>query len=508
MFALDALLLARIQFGFTISFHIIFPALTIGLASYLAVLEGRWLYTKQQVYLDLYQFWLKVFAVAFGMGVVSGIVMAYQFGTNWSEFSRFAGGVTGPLLAYEVLTAFFLEAGFLGVMLFGLTRVGPGLHFLSTVAVAIGTLISTFWILASNSWMHTPQGHAIIDGRVVPVDWLAVIFNPSFPYRLTHMVVAAYLATALMVGAAGAWHLLRGRNDAATRKMLSMAMWMVLLAAPLQAVIGDYHGLNTLKHQPAKIAAMEGHWENKPGEGVPLTLFGIPNMAAERTDYAVKIPRLGSLILTHSLDGQFPGLKEFAPEDRPNSLVVFWTFRTMVGLGMLMITLGLFALWSRWRKRLYTSKIFLRFALAMGPAGLVAILAGWYTTEIGRQPWIVYGLMRTSEAVSPHSAAPVGLTLAIFVVVYFAVFGAGTVYGLRIIGKGPALPGTDDTVEGGPGQPRQPMRPISAAGDVEQADGSLREGHVEGDLTEAITNTILDPQRATSRPDNGPDGSH
>ena len=254
MFGLEALELARIQFAFTISFHIIFPAITIGLASYLAVLEGLWLKTQRPLYRDLYHFWMKIFAVNFGMGVVSGIVMAYQFGTNWSAFSEFAGSVTGPLLTYEVLTAFFLEAGFLGVMLFGWNRVGPGLHFFATVMVALGTLISTFWILASNSWMHTPQGHEIIDGIVVPVDWLAVIFNPSFPYRLTHMAIAAFLATAFMVGASAAWHLLRGRDNPAIRKMLSMAMWMALIVAPIQALVGDFHGLNTLEHQPAKIA--------------------------------------------------------------------------------------------------------------------------------------------------------------------------------------------------------------------------------------------------------------
>ena len=343
MFDFDALLLARIQFGFTISFHIVFPALTIGLASYLAVLEGSWLYTRNAVYRDLYHFWLNVFAVAFGMGVVSGIVMAYQFGTNWSEFSRFAGSVTGPLLAYEVLTAFFLEAGFLGVMLFGWNRVGPGLHFGATVMVAVGTLISTFWILASNSWMHTPQGHEIIDSRVVPVDWLEVIFNPSFPYRFAHMVTAAFLATALVVGAGGAWHLLRGRDNAAVRKMFSMAMWMVLFTAPIQAVIGDFHGLNTLKHQPAKLAAIEGHWESRPGAGVPLILFGVPDMEREETRYALAIPNLGSVILTHSWDGQIPGLKEFPREDRPNSNIVFWTLRIMVGLGVIMILLSVWS---------------------------------------------------------------------------------------------------------------------------------------------------------------------
>ena len=459
----DALLLARIQFAFTISFHIIFPALTIGLASYLAVLEALWLKTRRQEYLDLFQFWMKVFAVAFGMGVVSGLVMAYQFGTNWSAFSRFAGGVTGPLLAYEVLTAFFLEAGFLGVMLFGMQRVGPGLHFFATLMVALGTLISATWILASNSWMQTPQGHEIIDGRVVPVDWLQVIFNPSFPYRLVHMVTAAYLATALLVAAGAAWHLLRGRDNVPVRLMLSMAMWMTLAAAPLQAFVGDLHGLNTAEHQPAKLAAMEGHWENRPGESVPLILFGMPDMEAETTRYAVAIPKLGSIILTHSLDGQFPGLKEFPREDRPNSLIVFWSFRLMVGLGLLMILLAVLGTWLRRGGRVYASRPFLKFTLAMGPAGLVAILAGWITTEVGRQPWIIYGVMRTADGVSAHSAAEVGFTLALFVVVYFVVFGAGTIYMLRIIRKGPEVDESRHPPQGGPGRMRQAMRPLSGA---------------------------------------------
>lgn len=330
MLGLEALDLARIQFAFTISFHIVFPAITIGLASYLAVLEGLWLKTGNTLYRDLYHFWSKIFAVNFGMGVVSGLVMAYQFGTNWSAFSDFAGAVTGPLLTYEVLTAFFLEAGFLGVMLFGWNRVGPGLHFFSTVMVAIGTLISTFWILASNSWMHTPQGYEIIDGRVIPVDWFAVVFNPSFPYRLAHMATAAFLATAFFVGASAAWHLLRGRDNPAIRKMLSMALWMALLVAPVQAFIGDLHGLNTLKYQPAKIAAIEGHWENVGDEPTPLILFGWPDMQREETRFKVEIPALGSLILTHSLDKQVPALKDFPPEDRANSTIVFWTDRKSV----------------------------------------------------------------------------------------------------------------------------------------------------------------------------------
>jgi cytochrome d ubiquinol oxidase subunit I len=280
-------------------------------------------------------------------------------------------------------------------------------------------------------------------------------------------VVAAYLATALLVGASGAWHLLRGRDHPAVRTMFSMAMWMVLAAAPIQAFIGDQHGLNTLHHQPAKIAAMEGHWQNKPGEAVPLLLFGIPDMQAERTKYAIEVPKLGSLILTHSMNGQFPGLKEFAPEDRPNATIVFFTFRAMVGLGLLMIALAFCGLLARLRGRLYESRFVLRYALWMGPAGLAAILFGWATTEIGRQPWVVYGLMRTSEAVSPHGAAPVALTLAIFVVVYFTVFGAGTWYGLKIIAKGPASGEAQAPVPGGPGQPRTPSRPLSAAPEKE-----------------------------------------
>ncbi len=333
MFGLEALDLARIQFAFTVSFHIIFPAITIGLASYLAVLEGLWLKTQEEVYRDLYHFWSKIFAVNFGMGVVSGLVMAYQFGTNWSAFSAFAGSVTGPLLTYEVLTAFFLEAGFLGVMLFGWHRVGPGLHFFATVMVAIGTLISTFWILASNSWMQTPQGHEIVNGVVVPVDWVAIIFNPSFPYRLLHMAIASFVATAFFVGASAAWHLLRGRDNPAIRKMLSMAMWMALIVAPIQAMVGDAHGLNTLKHQPAKIAAMEGHWDNSSGEPTPLILFGWPDMEREETRFKVEIPVLGSLILNHSLTEPIPALKDFPKADRPNSTIVFWSFRIMPAWG-------------------------------------------------------------------------------------------------------------------------------------------------------------------------------
>jgi cytochrome d ubiquinol oxidase subunit I len=463
MFGFTALELARLQFAFTMSFHILFPAITIGLASYLAVLELCWLRTRGQVYLDLYQFWLKVFSVNFGMGVVSGLVMAYQFGTNWSFFSEFAGSITGPLLAYEVLTAFFLEAGFLGVMLFGWTRVGPGLHFLATCMVALGTLISATWILASNSWMQTPQGYSIANGVVVPQDWLAVIFNPSFPYRLVHMSVAAFLCTALFVGASAAWHLLKRNDTIAVRKMLSMAMWMIVIVAPIQAVIGDFHGLNTLQHQPAKVAALEGHWENRGAEALPLILFGLPDMEAETTRYAVELPRLGSLILTHRWDGQIKGLKEFPKLDRPNAAIIFWSFRIMVGLGFAMIGLGLWSLLKRRGDQLYVSRPFLRAALLMGPSGLVALLAGWITTEVGRQPWVVYGLMRTSDAVSPHGAGPLALTLGLFIVVYLFVFGVGIAYVLRLVKIGPRYFDPGHPSDGGPGQDRTPSRPLSAA---------------------------------------------
>ncbi|WP_241606849.1 cytochrome ubiquinol oxidase subunit I [Rosenbergiella epipactidis] len=462
MFGLDAFHLARLQFAFTVSFHILFPAITIGLASFLAVLEGLWLKTKNETYRDLYHFWIKAFAVNFGMGVVSGLVMAYEFGTNWSGFSQVAGSITGPMLTYEVLTAFFLEAGFLGVMLFGWNRVGPGLHFFATCMVALGTILSTFWILASNSWMQTPQGFSIQNGVVIPESWMQIVFNPSFPFRLLHMSTAAFLATAFFVGASAAWHLLRGNKTPAIKKMLSMSLWMALIVSPIQAFLGDAHGLNTLEHQPAKIAAIEGHWENPPGEPTPLILFGVPDMQQEKTKYALEIPYLGSLILTHSLDKQVPALKTFPKEDRPNSTIVFWSFRVMAGLGMLMILLGVASLWMRYKKRLYDSRPFLWFTLLMGPSGLLAMLAGWFTTEIGRQPWVVYGVLRTRDAVSPHSALQMTFSLIAFIIVYASVFGIGYVYLIRLIKKGPVEGEGREEIHGGPGQHHTPARPLSA----------------------------------------------
>ncbi|WP_322053886.1 cytochrome ubiquinol oxidase subunit I [Paraburkholderia bannensis] len=438
--ALSAFDLARLQFAFTVSFHIVFPALSIGLASFIAVLEACWLKTRKPFYKELCQYWSKIFAVAFGMGVVSGVVMSYEFGTNWAGFSSFAGPVTGPLLMYEVMTAFFLEAGFLGIMLFGWNRVSERAHFGATLMVAIGTLISTFWILASNSWMQTPQGFKIENGHVVPVDWLKIIFNPSFPYRLAHMAIAAFIVAALVVAATGAWHLLKGRRDPAVKKMFSMALGLLLVLAPVQAFVGDAHGLNTREYQPAKIAAIEGIWDTEKG-GTALNLFGIPDMKAETTRYAVQVPHLGSLILTHSWDGEIRGLKTFAPEDRPNSTLIFWTFRVMAGLGVLMIVLAVAGWWLRKRGTLYESRLFQRFTLLMGPTGFITLLAGWITTEAGRQPWVVYGVMRTSQAVSPLTAQQVGISLMAFVFVYFLVFGTGIYYLLKLMRKGPALPG-------------------------------------------------------------------
>jgi len=445
----DALLLARVQFAFTIAFHIIFPAFTIGLASYLAVLEALWLRTRREVFLDLFKYWLKIFAITFGMGVVSGVVMAYQFGTNWSVFSDKTGPVLGPLMAYEVLTAFFLEAGFLGVMLFGMNRVGKGLHFFATLMVAIGTFVSAFWILSVNSWMQTPTGYAInADGQFVPADWIEVIFNPSFPYRLVHMVLAAYLTTALVVGAVGALHLLRDNRDEASGIMFSMAMWMATLVAPLQVLAGDLHGLNTLEHQPAKVMAMEGHFRSYP-DGAPLYLFGIPDEAAGVLRYPLAIPGGSSLILKHDPSAPLAGLDSIPREDWPPVAIVFWSFRIMVGMGILMLLLGAVSLVVRLRGRLYRAPLLHRFALLMGPAGFVAVLAGWVTTEVGRQPFTVYGLLRTAESVSPLGTPAVAASLVAFVIVYFIVFSAGTFYILRLMRR-PPQPHEPGPKEGAP----------------------------------------------------------
>jgi cytochrome d ubiquinol oxidase subunit I len=435
---LDALLLARIQFAFTVSFHFFFPAFSIGLASYLAVLEGLWLKTGRSVYLDLFKYWLKIFAIAFAMGVVSGIVMSYQFGTNWSVFSDKAGSVIGPLMAYEVLTAFFLEAGFLGVMLFGMEKVGKKLHFAATLMVALGTFVSAFWILSVNSWMHTPTGYLIgANGQFLPGDsWWTIIFNPSFPYRLVHTVMAAYLTTAFVVGAVGAWHLLKDRANPHARTMFSMAMWMAAIVTPLQIFAGDMHGLNTLEHQPAKVMAMEGHYQSHP-EGAPLILFGIPDSEAKTVRYAVEIPKFSSLILKHDLDAPLAGLDTIPDDEEPPVGMLFSSFRIMVGIGFAMLGIGLWSLWGRVRGRLYEMSWLHRAAVLMGPSGFAAVLAGWITTEVGRQPYVIYGVLRTADAASPLDGPAVAASLLAFILIYFTVFGIGVWYILKLMGKAP-----------------------------------------------------------------------
>lgn len=434
----DAVLLARIQFAFTISFHIIFPAFTIGLASWLAVVEWRWLKTGDKLYEEIYRMWIKIFAVCFGMGVVSGVVMSYQFGTNWSVFSDRVGNVIGPLLGYEVLTAFFLEASFLGIMLFGWGRVSKRMHFVSTCIVAVGTIISAFWILSANSWMQTPQGFEIgEDGLLYPTSWMEIIFNPSFPYRFFHMVTAAYLTTAFVVGGISAYYLWRKIHVKHAKVMFGMAMLMAVFVAPAQLLIGHEHGVNTMEYQPLKVAAMEGNWER--GSNKPLYLFGMPNEETETTEYAIEIPSGASWILTGDAAGEIPGLKDVPAEERPPVAIVFWSFRIMVGIGMAMILTGVIAAFLHFRKRLYDSRIFQLWCMAMTPTGFIAVLAGWFVTEVGRQPWTAYGVIRTSESISPVAAEQVAITLLAFIIVYIFVFGAGTYYILKLIGKGPKI---------------------------------------------------------------------
>jgi cytochrome d ubiquinol oxidase subunit I len=452
---LDPVLLARLQFAFTVTFHIIFPAFTIGLSAYIATLEVMWLRTGREHYHLLARFWTKIFAVSFAMGVVSGIVLSYQLGTNWSRFSLVVGNVIGPLIGYEVLTAFFLEATFLGVMLFGWNRVPPWLHVLATVIVAAGTLLSAFWILAANSWMQTPAGHAMQNGIAVPVDWLAVIFNPSFPYRLAHMVTAAYLTTSFVVLAVGARYLLAGRHTQEARTMLRMAVGFIAIVAPLQAFIGDLHGLNTAKHQPVKVAAMEAHWDgSRPGD---FHIVAWPNEKAERNDFAISIPRAASLLITHDPDGLFPGLKSVPPGDRPPVTLVFYAFRLMVLIGFCMIATGWVGAWLWRRGRLFDTAWFLRPAANVWWAGFVAVIAGWVVTESGRQPWVAYGILRTADAISPVPGGSILTTLALFIVVYGIIFSMGIYYINRLIHQGPTGHAILPSGQG------VPSRPLSGA---------------------------------------------
>jgi cytochrome d ubiquinol oxidase subunit I len=435
----DAFYLSRLQFGFTTAFHIMFPTLTIGLGAFLVIMEAMWMRTGQEVYFRLYRLWVKIFALAFGVGVVSGIVLSFEFGLNFSEFSNFAGDVLGPLLGYEVLTAFFLEAGFLGIMLFGWRRVGPGLHFLATILVAVGTTFSAFWILSANSWMQSPQGYEIgPDGLAEVKDWVEVIFNPTFPDRLMHMVNASFTTATFVVAGVSAWYLLRGQHIFMMRRAFSIAIGLALLLAPLQVFLGDQQGLNTLEHQPVKIAAIEGHWETK-GD-VPLILFAWPNMAEARNDYAVQIPYLGSLILTHSLDGQVQGLTSVAAEDRPYVPIVFFAFRIMVAIGFVMIAVAVAGAWLRHKGRLYDSTWFLTTAVWVAPLGFVATICGWIVTETGRQPWVVYNVMRTADGLTPSlDTSEVAFSLIVLLVVYAVLLVSFLYYLAKLIRQGPDL---------------------------------------------------------------------
>ena len=459
---LTAEFLSRLQFAFVMSFHILFPAFTIGLAAWLAFIEGVWLVRRTDLWRDLYFFWLRIFAVAFGMGVVSGIVMSFQFGTNWAGFSIVAGNVVGPLLNYEVLTAFFLEATFLGVMLFGWKRVSHRVHFFATCMVSLGTLLSSFWIMSANSWMQTPAGYELRDGVFFPIDWWQVIFNPSFVVRLVHMVLAAFISTAMVVGGASAVYLLQRRFADKAAVMLKLALGFLALVIPLQILFGDLAGLKVRQYQPAKLAAIEARWDT--ARAVPLTLFAWPDEQAQTNRYALDVPRLGSLILTHAWDGEVKGLKDFPADERPPVKIPFFSFRIMVGLGLAMLALALLGLW-RWRRgTLERGRGYLIAWVVMMPSGFVALLTGWWVAEVGRQPWVVQGLMRTSQAASQLPASSVMASLLTFVVVYIGIFGAGLWYLFKLFRVGPgAAPPREPATRLHGGRQRTPARPLSAS---------------------------------------------
>jgi len=434
--ALDPVLLARLQFGFTMSFHFLFPAFTIGLAWWLVALEALWLATGKPAFHALYLFWVKIFAVSFGMGVVSGVVMSFEFGTNWSRYALATGNVLGPLISYEVMTAFFLEAGFLGIMLFGWQKVGKRLHFLASFMVAFGTLVSSFWILSANSWMQTPSGYTLENGIFHAADWVAIIFNPSFPYRLVHTVLAAFLTTSMTITGLSGYMLWRRRHVELMWLTFRFGIAFLCVVAPLQVVAGDAHGLEVGANQPAKLAAIEAAWGTQPGQ--PLVLFALPDAAAETNHFEIAIPKVASLINTHEWNGVFRGLKDFPPEDRPPVFIVFWTFRIMVGIGFILVGIGGLGVMLWATGRLATSRWFHGICALATPLGFVAVLAGWYTAEIGRQPWVVYGLLRTADATSPVPPQSVALSLALFILVYVTIFGAGTYYILKLLRQGPA----------------------------------------------------------------------
>jgi cytochrome bd-type quinol oxidase subunit 1 len=432
----DAVLLSRIQFAWVVGWHILLPAFTVGAASFIAVVEGLSLATGREVYVRISIFWIKIFAIAFGMGVVTGIIMPFQFGTNWSRFASTAANVLSPLFAYEGLTAFFLEAACLGVLLFGRKLVPPWAHFVAALMVALGTLFSSFWILSANSWMQTPAGYEIINGQFFPKDWIEVIFNPSFPYRLAHTVVAFFTTTGFVVLGVGAYLLRRNRSVQEARIMMSMALWLLTFLVPLQMIIGDMHGLNTRDHQPAKLAAIEARWET--GKRVPLALFAIPDDKAEHNNFTVEIPLLGSLILTHDINGEVKGLKDFPADQRPPVAIPFFAFRAMVGCAGLMLALALLGGWLRWRGGLYDTRLFLVACQCAIPLGFMAVIAGWFVTEVGRQPWTIYGLLRTAASVSPSlTGSDVTFSLLSYMAVYLLIYPWGLILMLRLVRKGP-----------------------------------------------------------------------
>jgi len=467
MDALDPVFLSRLQWAWVIAWHILLPAFTVGLASYIAVLEGLHFFTRDEIWLRISAFWTKIFAVSFGMGVVSGIIMPFQFGTNWSRFTDATADVLSPLMAYEGLMAFFLEASFLGVLLFGRKLVPRWAHFFAALMVAFGTLLSSFWILSTNSWMQTPQGYTIVDGRFQPADWMAIIFNPSFPYRLAHNVTAFYITTGFVVLGVGAWLLRRNRAPEEARMMVRMALDLLIVLVPLQILLGDLHGLNTLKYQPTKLAAIEGIYDTE--KPAPLTLFGIPDDEAAEMHGAIKIPRLGSLILTHTWDGEIKGLKEWPMDERPPAAPPFYAFRIMVGIGFLMLFIAIAGQVLRRGGRVYRPDgWFLRLCPWIAPLGFVAVIAGWTTTEVGRQPWTVYGLLKTADSVSPSlTGSDVALSLALYIVVYLIMFPTGIAFMANLVRKGPVDGNLEpDAVESG-----RPERPFERAAQQANAAG-------------------------------------
>ena len=462
---LDPVLLSRLQFAWVVAWHILLPAFTVGLASFIAVLEGLRLATGRVVYVRISTFWIKIFSIAFGMGVVTGVVMPFQIGTNWSRYADTVANVLSPLFAYEGLTAFFLEAAFLGVLLFGRKLVPAWAYFVAALMVAAGTLFSSFWILAANSWMQTPAGYEIVNGQFFPKDWFEVIFSPSFPYRLAHVVVGFFVTTGFVVFGVGAYLIRRDPSEEG-RTMLSMTLWLLSVLVPLQMLIGDQHGLNTRDHQPAKLAAIEARWDTQ--RRVPLTLFAIPSDKAESNSFAIEVPWLGSLILTHNLDGEVKGLKDFPADQRPPVAIPFFAFRIMVGCGVLMLGLVLLGGWLRWRGRLYDTPLFLGLAQFAAPLGFVAVIAGWCVTEVGRQPWTVYGLLRTAQSVSPSlTSYDVAISLAGYMIVYLLIYPWGLLLMLRIVRRGPAQL-VDSEIEAG-----RPEAPV-LAGAVSLAEGETR----------------------------------